>query len=80
MAKITEYHRQVTAQKMASVAFWQKHPMSRTECLNQFKRLRNNGLQGSPNQCTQKICNRKWLLFPFHLASRILRTGNSWFI
>lgn len=44
MAKITEYHRQVTAQKMASVAFWQKHPMSRTECLNQFKRLREQRL------------------------------------
>lgn len=44
MAKITEYHRQVTAQKMASVAFWQKHPMSRTERLNQFKRLREQRL------------------------------------
>lgn len=44
MTKITEYHRQVTAQKQASVAFWQKHPMSRTECLNQFKRLREQRL------------------------------------
>lgn len=39
MAKITEYHRQVTEQKKASVAFWQKHPMSRIERLDQFKRL-----------------------------------------
>lgn len=44
MAKITEYHRQVTAQKMASVAFWQKHPMSHEECVKQFKRLREQRL------------------------------------
>lgn len=39
MAKITEYHRQVTAQKLASVAFWQKHPMSHEECVKQFAGL-----------------------------------------
>lgn len=44
MAKITEYHRQVTAQKLASVAFWQKHPMSHEECVKQFKRLREQRL------------------------------------
>lgn len=40
MAKITQHHRQVTEQKKASVAFWQKHPLSLAERLNQFKRLR----------------------------------------
>ena len=30
--------------KMKSVAYWTKHPMSREECLNQFKRLREQRL------------------------------------
>ena len=40
MATINEYHRRVTEQKQASVAAWQKQPMSRAERLSQFKRLR----------------------------------------
>lgn len=44
MANITEHHRQVTEAKKASVAFWQKHPMSLSERLSQFKRLRERRL------------------------------------
>lgn len=42
MAIINEYHRRVTEQKKNSVAAWQKQPMSRSERLNQFKRLREH--------------------------------------
>lgn len=44
MEKLNQYHRQVIAKKMKSVAYWTKHPMSRDECLNQFKRLREQRL------------------------------------
>ena len=38
--KLNQYHRQAIAKKMKSIAYWRKHPMSREECLNQFKQLR----------------------------------------
>ena len=44
MEKLNQYHRQIIAKKMKSVAYWTKHPMSREECLNQFKRLREHRL------------------------------------
>lgn len=44
MEKLNQYHRQVIAKKMKSIAYWTKHPMSREECLNQFKRLREQRL------------------------------------
>ena len=44
MEKLNQYHRQIIAKKMKSVAYWTKHPMSREECLNQFKRLREQRL------------------------------------
>ena len=40
MEKLNQYHRQAIAKKMKSIAYWRKHPMSREECLNQFKQLR----------------------------------------
>lgn len=39
MEKLNQYHRQAIAKKMKSIAYWRKHPMSREECLNQFKQL-----------------------------------------
>lgn len=44
MEKLNQYHRQIIAKKMKSVAYWTKQPMSREECLNQFKRLREQRL------------------------------------
>lgn len=44
MEKLNQYHRQAIAKKMKSIAYWRKHPMSREECLNQFKRLREQRL------------------------------------
>ena len=44
MEKLNQYHRQIIAKNMKSVAYWTKHPMSREECLNQFKRLREQRL------------------------------------
>ena len=44
MEKLNQYHRQIIAKKMKSVAYWTKHPMSREECFNQFKRLREQRL------------------------------------
>lgn len=44
MEKLNQYHRQIIAKKMKSVAYWTKHPMSREECLIQFKRLREQRL------------------------------------
>lgn len=38
--QLTENHKKAIARKLRSVAFWQKHPLSQEECLNQFKRLR----------------------------------------
>ena len=44
MEKLNQYHRHIIAKRMKSVAYWTKHPMSREECLNQFKRLREQRL------------------------------------
>ena len=48
MEKLNQYHRQIIAKKMKSVAYWTKHPMSREKCLNQFKRLREQRLSREP--------------------------------
>lgn len=44
MAKMTSHHKQMTELKKASVAFWQKHPLSLAERLKQFRRLREQRL------------------------------------
>ena len=41
---LNDYHKKVTMEKMKSVAYWQQHPISHEECLNQFKRLREQRL------------------------------------
>lgn len=38
--QLTEPHRKAIERKLRSVAYWQKHPLSQEECLNQFRRLR----------------------------------------
>lgn len=38
--QLTENHKRAIKRKLRSVAYWQKHPLSQEECLNQFKRLR----------------------------------------
>lgn len=38
--QLTENHKRAIERKLRSVAYWQKHPLSQEECLNQFKRLR----------------------------------------
>lgn len=44
MTTLNKYHQKVTMEKMMSVAYWQQHPISHEECLNQFKRLREQRL------------------------------------
>ena len=44
MKTINEYHKQAIEKKKKSVADWQKRPLSLKECLNQFKRLREQRL------------------------------------
>ena len=44
MTALNEYHRKVNQEKMELIAFWRKHPLSRKECLSQFRRLREQRL------------------------------------
>lgn len=37
---LNEYHKKANARKLQSVASWSKLKLSHKECLNQFKRLR----------------------------------------
>ncbi len=37
---LNKYHRKVNAAMQKSVAYWKTLPMSHEECLNQFRRLR----------------------------------------
>ena len=47
--QLNDYHKKVNAQMQKSMAYWREHPLSLEECLAQFKRLREQRLQGSPN-------------------------------
>ena len=38
--KLNDYHKKINAIKMEAVASWSKLKLSREECSNQFKRLR----------------------------------------
>ena len=49
MTKLNDYHLKVTQEKMKSVAYWQKHPISHEECLSQFRRLREQRLANLSN-------------------------------
>ncbi len=42
--RLNEYHKKVNAQKQKSMEYWREHPLSLEECLNQFKRLREQRL------------------------------------
>jgi|GEM_PF-6643598 len=37
--KLNDYHKKVNAEKKASVAYWQAHPLSREECLKKSVQL-----------------------------------------
>ena len=45
---LNDYHKKINAVKMQSVASWSKLNLSRKECSNQFKRLRE---QRSAREC-----------------------------
>lgn len=41
---LNEYHKKSNAEKLKSMASWKKLKLSHEECLNQFKRLREQRL------------------------------------
>ena len=47
--KLNDYHKKVNAEKKASVAYWQAHPLTREECLRQLKNLREQRLASLSN-------------------------------
>ena len=42
--QLTDYNKKIIAEKMKAMAYWREHPLSLEECLNQFKRLREQRL------------------------------------
>lgn len=47
--KLNDYHKKVNAEKLASVAYWKKHPKSRKESLKRLKLLREQRLVNLSN-------------------------------
>ena len=47
--KLNDYHKKVDAEKIASMAYWKAHPLSRKESLNQLRRLREQRLASLSN-------------------------------
>ena len=41
---LNDYHKKVNAEKMASMAYWKAHPLSRTESLKRLRLLREQRL------------------------------------
>ncbi len=46
---LNDYHKKVNAEKQASMAYWMKHPLSRTESLRRLKLLREQRLASQSN-------------------------------
>ena len=46
---LNDYHKKVNAIKMAKVAYWKEHPLSRTESLRRLKLLREQRLASQSN-------------------------------
>lgn len=46
---LNEYHKKVNAEKMAKVAYWKAHPLSRTESLKRLRLLREQRLANLSN-------------------------------
>ena len=46
MTVINDYHQRVNQEKLKSVAYWKKHPLSHEECLNQFRHLGTEACKG----------------------------------
>ena len=47
--KLNDYHKKVNAEKIAKVAYWKVHPLSRTESLRRLKLLREQRLANLSN-------------------------------
>ena len=47
--KLNDYHKKVNAEKIAKVAYWKAHPLSRTESLRRLKLLREQRLANLSN-------------------------------
>ncbi len=47
--KLNDYHKKVNAEKKESMAYWRAHPLSRKECLNQLRLLREQRLANLSN-------------------------------
>ena len=47
--KLNDYHKKVNAVKLAKVAYWKKHPLSRTESLRRLRLLREQRLANLSN-------------------------------
>ena len=41
---LNDYHKMVNAKKMEKMAYWEAHPLSRTECLRRLRLLREQRL------------------------------------
>ena len=40
--KLNDYHKKVNAEKIAKVAYWKAHPLSRTESLRRLKLFKSD--------------------------------------
>ena len=47
--KLNDYHKKVNAEKIAKVAYWKAHPLSRAESLRRLKLLREQRLANLSN-------------------------------
>ena len=46
---LNDYHKKVNAEKLATMAYWKAHPLSRTESLRRLKLLREQRLASQSN-------------------------------
>ena len=47
--KLNDYHKKVNAEKLAKIAYWRAHPLSREESLRQLRLLREQRLANQSN-------------------------------
>ena len=58
---LNDYHKKINAIKLQSVASWSKLSLSRKECSNQFKRLREQRLARESNVETYRSQSPRFL-------------------
>ena len=47
--KLNDYHKKVNADKLAKIAYWRAHPLSREESLRRLRLLREQRLASQSN-------------------------------